>query len=171
LEPELGRLLDRQEIADVLARYCRGVDRCDAELVNSAFHPDAVDEHSYRRLSGTEVGPFLAERMRTTFKRSLHCLLQSRVEIDGDAAGGETYFVAWLVREEDGHDVVDQAAGRYIDRFERRDGEWRISRRVVFPEVAFRVDKIASEHLSYLADRPQRSRQDLSYSALQTSSK
>jgi SnoaL-like protein len=171
VDADLRRLLDRQEIADLLTRYCRGVDRCDAELINSAFHPDAVDEHSYRRLSGTEVGPFLAQRMQTAFKRSLHCLLQSRVALDGDAAGAETYFVAWLVREEDGREVVDQAAGRYVDRFERREGEWRIVHRVVLPEVAVRLDRLASEHLSYLDDRPQRSREDVSYSALQTSSK
>jgi hypothetical protein len=165
-DPDVRRLLDRQEIADVLARYCRGLDRCDAELVNSAFYPDGLDEHSYRNLSGTEVGPFLVERMRTTFKRSLHCLLQSRVQLDEDVADGETYFVAWLVRDEDGREVVDQAAGRYIDRFERRGGEWRIAHRVVFPEVAVRLDKSASEHLSYIDTTPQRSRDDLSYGRL-----
>jgi SnoaL-like domain len=163
---DLRVLLDRLEIADVLARYCRGVDRCDEALVASAFHPDAVDEHSYRRLSGAEVAPFLVARMRSTFTRTLHCLLQSLVAVSGDRAGGETYYVAWLVREEDGREVVDQAAGRYVDRFERRDGAWRIAHRVVLPEVSARLDGASGEHLRYLEDRPLRTPADVSYRRL-----
>jgi hypothetical protein len=165
-ETALRELADRVAIADVLARYCRGVDRCDAELVASAFHPDAVDEHSYTTLAGTEVGPFLVERMRTVFTNTLHNLLNSRVSIDGDQADGETYFVAWLVREQDGARIVEQAAGRYVDRFERRGGEWRIAHRVVLPEVSVRMSETAPEHLQYVSARPQRSRDDVSYRRL-----
>lgn len=162
-DPDLRRLLDREAIAAALARYCRGVDRCDAGLITSAFHPDAVDDHSYITLTGAEIGPYLVERMRTLFKASLHCLLNSLVEIDGDVAHAETYYVAWLVREEAGAEVVDQASGRYVDRLERRDGEWRIARRVVLPEVAVRLQGGSTDLLAYVADRPARSPADVSY--------
>ena len=33
------------EIKQVLYMYCRGVDRGDAELIRSVYHPDAIDEH------------------------------------------------------------------------------------------------------------------------------
>lgn len=154
---------DREAIADTLARYCRGIDRIDGDLIASAFHPDAVDEHSYIRLKGSEVGPYMVERMRTRFKSTLHCLLQYLIEIDGDEAHGETYYVAWLVSEDAGVEVVDQAAGRYVDRFEKRGGEWRIAHRVVLPEVAIRLQGSQTGLLSYLADRPMRSRNDVSY--------
>ena len=39
-------LLDERDIREVLLRYCRGVDRCDAELISSCYHADAVDEKS-----------------------------------------------------------------------------------------------------------------------------
>jgi hypothetical protein len=166
LEARLRKLIDKDEIADVLARYCRGVDRCDAELIASAFHPDAVDEHSYRILSGTEVGPFLVDRMRATFKASLHSMLQSRIEVDGDTASGETYYVAWLLSDQGGKERIDQAEGRYVDRFSRRDGEWRIAHRVVLPEMAASFERPAQELVKHVADKPERSLADISYREL-----
>jgi ketosteroid isomerase-like protein len=166
LEARLRNLVDKDEIADVLARYCRGVDRCDAELIASAFHPDAIDEHSYRILSGAEVGPFLVDRMRTTFKASLHTMLQSRIEVDGDSATGETYYVAWLLSDEGGKERIDQAEGRYIDRFERRGGQWRIAHRVVLPEMAASFERPAQELVKHVADKPERSPADISYGRL-----
>ena len=42
---EIRHLIDRQAILDCLTRYCRGVDRFDRELVLSAYHSDAIDDH------------------------------------------------------------------------------------------------------------------------------
>ena len=42
---KLQRLVDRAEIHDCMARYVRGVDRGDAELMRSAYFPDAYDDH------------------------------------------------------------------------------------------------------------------------------
>ena len=41
----LRRLLDEREIADIVLRYCRGIDRMDRDLVLACYHPDAVDVH------------------------------------------------------------------------------------------------------------------------------
>jgi len=162
--PAVRQSSDRDAIADALARYCRGIDRIDAELIASAFHPDAIDEHSYVTLKGSEVAPYMVDRMQTAFKSTLHCLLQSAIDLDGDQAHVETYYVAWLVRDQNGVEVVDQAAGRYVDRFEQREGDWRIAHRVVLPEVAVRLRGEGSPQLvGYVADRPQRSRDDVSY--------
>ena len=45
LEDKVRQLVDRQEILDCMHRYARGVDRMDAELLQSAFHEDALDCH------------------------------------------------------------------------------------------------------------------------------
>src|SRR5580698_10968530 len=45
LAAQVRYLTDRQEILDCLNRYCRGLDRLDPELIASAYHPDAVDNH------------------------------------------------------------------------------------------------------------------------------
>ncbi len=44
-EPVAG-LLARQEIHDVVLRYCRGVDRLDLDLVRDCYHPGALDHHT-----------------------------------------------------------------------------------------------------------------------------
>jgi hypothetical protein len=46
LSARLRTLLDRQEIADVVARYCRGIDRRDFDLVRACYHPDGADRHT-----------------------------------------------------------------------------------------------------------------------------
>jgi hypothetical protein len=50
-----------------------------------------------------------------------------------------------------------------VDRFERREGEWRIAHRVVLPEVAIRLQGSAAGLIEHVADRPLRSREDVSY--------
>ena len=45
LEARLRELLDKQEIHEVLLRYCRGVDRCDRDMIAACYHPDAIDDH------------------------------------------------------------------------------------------------------------------------------
>ena len=44
--------------------YCRGVDRCDEDLIRSAFHDDSYDDHGYWKGPGHELAPFLADRLR-----------------------------------------------------------------------------------------------------------
>ena len=44
-EAAIDELLAKQEIRDALMRYSRGIDLLDLELVKSAYHPDAYDDH------------------------------------------------------------------------------------------------------------------------------
>lgn len=52
-------------------------------------------------------------------------------EIDGDKANAETYIQAIMRFKREGklYDLV--GCGRYLDKLERRQGEWRIAARVV----------------------------------------
>lgn len=38
-------MADREAIRDCLYRYARGVDRCDEELLRSAYWENAMDDH------------------------------------------------------------------------------------------------------------------------------
>jgi hypothetical protein len=65
----------------------------------------------------------------------MHHLTNQTIALDGpDRAGVESYFIAWQGFARDGQMGVVQAIGRYLDRFERRDGDWRIAHRVVVVE-------------------------------------
>jgi len=54
-EQQLQVLLDKQEIYELLCRYCRGCDRLDKELILSCFHPGAIDVH-VGRTAGVHYG-------------------------------------------------------------------------------------------------------------------
>jgi len=127
LEAIIRELKDRQDIYDCLVRYCHGVDKFDRELVRSAYHDDAIDDH------GDFVGPvddFIdwAFNYHQTFqKRTMHAICTHRCELDGDTAHTETYWQFLSLNREEPHHT--SAYGRYIDRFEKRDGRWAIAQR------------------------------------------
>ena len=129
---ELDALLDRVEILDCIHRYARGMDRLDRELARSAYHDDAIDEH------GGFVGPvdgFLdwAFAYHAGQVRHQHYVTNHSVELDGDVAHAETYYV-FVGTDRDPEVPLYVAGGRYIDRFERRAGRWAIAARVCLVE-------------------------------------
>src|SRR5690606_12311300 len=57
-----------------------------------------------------------------------------------DAAHVESYVLAFN-RRAGGDGAVEVFAGRYVDRFERRDGRWRIAHRKALRDVDTLVDR------------------------------
>ena len=149
----------RQEILDVLTRFCRGVDRHDRDLLESCYHPDATDDHGIYAgdakgfidwvLGATEGVQFMQHTVTN------HQVLGG----DGDVVATETYYHARTLGS-DGQ--LAQAFGRYLDRFERRDGEWRIARRLVTMEHA--TPNLGYPEGAFDHGRPDRS--DPSYSLI-----
>lgn len=124
-------LLDKQSIYEVLVMYCRGVDRCDEDLIRCAFHPDAYDDHGYWKGSGHELAPFLADRLRKANSATTHSITNVLIELDGDLARSEAQVHATLIRKGSDPVEVDVVGARYLDRFSRRAGTWRIEHRTV----------------------------------------
>jgi hypothetical protein len=123
-------LFSRATIQDVLARYCRALDRCDIELLKSTFWPDGHDDHGMFVGNISDFADFSMATLRT-MDRTMHLIANCVIDFDDpDHAHSETYVAAW-------HDIPHDlgathivAGGRYLDRFERRSGEWRIFERV-----------------------------------------
>lgn len=119
----LSRLLDRQDILDCLVRFSRGMDRFDREVFLSAFHPDALiaaGEFVGGPVDLYDWASTLHERGQAS---THHNLLNHTCDIEGDVAHTETYYL-FVGRNRDESNWI--AGGRYIDRFERRDGAWKI---------------------------------------------
>ncbi len=135
LTPELLAFVreqkDRQEIHDCLMRYARGVDRLDKELMASAYHPDAYDKHGIAEGNPSDFCDWAIGMHGSTQAGHQHIINNHSVEIDGDVAHAETYFSFWGENNE-GPPLL--AFGRYIDRFEKRDGKWAIAYRVCMTE-------------------------------------
>lgn len=130
LEQQMRALLDKQAITEVLHRYCRAIDRYDASLLASVYHEDAMDYH------GVYNGPIagFVEALRGKpglYVATSHKVSNILIELDGDVARSETYLNAMHRRETADGLVDDFLHCRYLDRFERRNGEWRIAKRTV----------------------------------------
>ncbi len=132
LDPRMQDLLDRQAILDCLNRYCMGVDRHDSELLISAFHADAVDEHGPFVGGPVALAAWLEQFHSENFSSHSHAITSHRCEIDGDTAHAQTYCLYGLRRKDE--KSVAFGCARYVDRLERRQGEWRIALRKVFIE-------------------------------------
>ena len=127
-ERVLMDLKDRQDIFDCLIRYCRGMDRFDRDVLASAYHPDAMDDHG-EYVGGVAgfIDYYFAYHTKNQ-TRTMHSLSNHSCEIDGDTAHCETYYAFTSVNTfKPAHTF---ATGRYIDRLEKRDGQWKIAARI-----------------------------------------
>lgn len=134
-----AELADREAIRDCLYRYCRGVDRCDENMLRSAYWEDAFDDHCL--FSGTRealiawIMPLLRAREATQ-----HTITNVLIRLHGEQADSEAYFEGYHVLRQGESVSAAVQGGRYLDSLERRRGEWRIIRRKVvvdwFHEVA-----------------------------------
>lgn len=141
-DARLARVADQQEIRDVVHRYCRGIDRQDYDLVRSCYHPDATDDHGDFRGGIDDFIDYIRVGL-PRFERTMHFIGNVLVDVDGDTARSESYLVAYhhmaASRTKPERDFV--AGLRYVDDFERRDGEWRIAARVCAFEWS-RIDPV-----------------------------
>jgi len=161
---EIRELLDKQAIHETLMRYCRGIDRCDGDLIRSAHHPGAYDDHGEFRGTVEEFVPWVLEALqRDRAMVTAHSICNEFVEVRGDVAFAEAYFVAYHRSGQPGQMVDFTLGGRYVDRYERRDGQWKIARRIVLHDWN-RIDSV--EHTQsriHLYRQGTRSREDESY--------
>lgn len=128
MEQMVQELWDRDQILQCLHRYARGVDRFDRDLILSAFHPDALDEHGKFVGTPEEFCDWALDMHQNAQLSHQHCLLNHTCDLDGDTAHAETYFMFTAMNRKGKPLTI--GGGRYIDRLEKRDGAWRIAARV-----------------------------------------
>lgn len=140
-----ARLADRFMIQDLIYRWCRAVDRLDRQGMLDVFWPGAIDSH------GPYIGPveglvdWIFERHKPIAVSS-HFIGNLLIEfVSEDVALVESYVRTIQQYPPHGKAQLAQLTGgasgrpdaamdmftssRYIDRVERRNGEWRIARR------------------------------------------
>src|SRR5581483_12334635 len=95
-------------------------------------HPDATEQHGPYSGNSHQIMEEVVPMLEATYCAAQHHLTNMLIDIDGDRARGETYFLAFHRQDlDDGTSRFEQYGGRYLDRFARRDGRWGITERLV----------------------------------------
>lgn len=152
-DADLEELVSRKNIYAVLTRYCRAVDRCDLERMRTVFWEDGVCNYGTYNGPAAAFADYVVPAVAASFAVTMHAIMNVHMDVAGDAAACETYVLAYHKFRGDagaaeqifGNRYVQQFdwspdapvphhfyfGGRYIDRFARRDDEWRIAERTV----------------------------------------
>ncbi len=165
LEQAIRDAADERAIRHLLTRYCRAVDRMDLDDLRNVYHPDAFDDHGEYQGDVEGFITYLRTRL-LDFVGTQHFLGNMHIELDGDVAHTETYCQAWhRIAGKDGGPDHDSVVGlRYLDRFERRNGEWRTAARQIVIDWR-RMDAVDEASASPAGGRlsGRRDRQDAVY--------
>jgi len=124
-------LIDRETIRECIARVARGEDRRSAQLIGASYWPDATTDFGIFAGSFDQYLAWVVPGSPAVLLTQ-HVLGQSVIELRGnDTALVETHVSSYhrinMGTEE--RDLV--ISGRYLDRFAKRSGEWRIAHRIM----------------------------------------
>jgi hypothetical protein len=126
MDSAIDALLSKQAIMELSMRYMRGQDRLEPHTQAAVFWPDATVDYGFFQGGGAAFVSF-AQGLLKEHLANHHMIGQMLIEVEGDTAFGEVYFQAHHRIVQEGAPVDLFMAGRYVDRYERRGGEWRIA--------------------------------------------
>lgn len=188
LEDDIRDIVDRNKIQSVIYQYCRAIDRVDTELWKDVYWPNAIHNHGAFDGGAWDFIDFAAPQVAKYFAATQHNITNISYEIRGDIAHTESYLIA-LHRIAGNIEVATQVFGleyarahkdtaefhdhiliaRYLDRFERRDGRWRIAKRTAVQDWNINQPGSALFNeaiVNVMTRRSTRDRSDLSYDHL-----
>ena len=122
----IDELLAKQEITDLVGRYMRGLDRLDRDLLRSTFHDDATTDYGFFK-GGPDDFCDMAMNALKDHLANHHMIGQVLIDVEGDVAFGEVYFQAFHRIVADGEERDLFISGRYVDRYEKREGAWKFA--------------------------------------------
>lgn len=150
----LQKIIDRQDISDVLIRYCRAIDRLDENVFRTIFWPDGGYESAtgFKVEAGSDsfVKTILDHTMRSLFTVTQHHITNIQVHFETESVAHTECYIFAFHRLDPAYENIARAVGaqrakameagenkdfdafvggRYIDRFEKRNDMWRIKTR------------------------------------------
>lgn len=177
VEERLARIEAHREISDVVFKFCRAADRSDLAAIAPLFHEDAFDNHAFYEGDVSGLVEWMRNRHRNILFAS-HNVSNVLIEFAGpDRALVESRVTACIRYNPEGGAAFAKAAGmalavercidvlafgRYIDVFERRDGDWKIASRRCVPDqsIFFEVPD-GTDITSPVTIMPRRDQDDL----------
>jgi hypothetical protein len=132
-EESVRLLLDEREIRNCVMRYCHGTDRQDWATLADCYVVDAIDDHGSFQGTAEQLAQWLAEKASSRGAKQ-HYVANQLIEIDGDDAVSEAYYLCYIefiddIEYSDDGTTAVFIGGRYVDRLRRESGSWRIAKR------------------------------------------
>lgn len=126
---DIQHVAARQAIANVLALHSRAIDRADEGMLASCYHEGGTVDYRFFAGPARQFATILIGAQKVG-PVTLHRTAQMAIELDGESAASESYVMAYASGpDENGTSFQRLICGRYLDRHERRGGEWRLTHR------------------------------------------
>ena len=127
LQNDVQYLKDRMAILDCVSMHARGHDRHDSDLLTQAYAHDGADEHGNAINGGPDYAKWANKVHAAGSLQHTHNITTHTCDIEGNIAHCESYVLVILLNN-DG-ETARMISGRYIDRLEKIDNEWKIALR------------------------------------------
>lgn len=126
----LGEVADLQAIRNTLALHSRGIDRADAGMLKDSYNEGGTVDYRFYAGPADQFADMLTGAQKAA-PVTLHRTAQMMIALDGDRATSESYVMAYASdsSEDDGASHQRLICGRYLDRHEKRGGQWRLNHR------------------------------------------
>lgn len=134
-------LLDKQAIQELIHVYCNAADRRDYDKMRALYHEDATDDHGgfFQGLAMDFIDqlPVIQESMDILH----HNVTTVNIKLEDNGAEavyaeGEVYVLAFHKVKTDQGSFDLLVGGRYLDKYEKREGVWKFSHRAVVADWA-----------------------------------
>jgi hypothetical protein len=144
----LQEMLDEFQLRKLVHGYCRAVDRGDIAHLRGLYHHDAQDDHGTFSTGSAEQFISVLAAARPYVRSMQHNVTTVNFAISGDVAEGEIYTISTHTFTAGDRDVDVIVGGRYLDKYEKRDGSWKITERKIVTDWAH-VNDPSSVDLSH----------------------
>lgn len=134
--PDVEEMLDEYALRKLVHRYCRAVDRGDVDTLRSLYHADADDHHGSFSSGSVETLLRALADTRPYIRSMQHHITTTNFAISGDIAEGEIYSIATHSFATKTGETEVIVGGRYLDKYEKRNGTWKFVTRCIVTDWA-----------------------------------
>lgn len=140
LQSSLQQMVDRNAIVELVHAYARAADRRDPEAMRALYHDGATDDHGgfFKGLAQDFIAAL--PQIQAPMQILHHNVTTTNIAIDHDYAEGEIYVLAYhkvAPDKDNANRTLDLLiGGRYLDRYEKRNGAWKFTHRAVLADWA-----------------------------------
>ncbi len=145
-DASIDEIVARDSLRRLVDTYSRACDRRDFVLLRSLYHDDALEEHGAMFTGSPDEYVAWVETALSNWQATVHYVTNALFAVDGDYAEGEVYKLNYHRTLDGAEEIV--TGSRSLDRFARRDGEWRFLGRCVTLDWATRRPASAKMNVS-----------------------